>query len=350
MLTSSPASSYLWNNGATTQSITVTETGTFSVVVSNAGGCTAASSVFNVIASSVPTVAVNDLTLCAGDTAILTANGASSYLWSTGATGNSIVVSPSSSTTYTVTGTTSGCAAPPVSSQVTVNPSPVVTVNSPTICAGESVALMAEGADIYLWSTGAESNSIVVGPVSNAIYSVTGTTAGCTSAPAISQVTVNPLPVVDLGGDITLLQGQQIVLDAGAGLTYIWSTGATTQTITINAMGTYSVTVTNNAGCTASDSVVAMTTSAHSPVNDYKISASPNPASDLIYIKCEGSATTSVVLIDNLGRILLQDHSFAPDGSIRSLQLGQIPDGVYYLKVTGKDFSRTISIIHCSHE
>ncbi len=65
-----------------------------------------------------------------------------------------------------------------------------------------------------------------------------------------------PLPVIDLGPTIYICPGTSTTLDAGTGFNkYLWSTGASTQTISVSTAGTYSTTVTNADGCTADDSV-----------------------------------------------------------------------------------------------
>jgi hypothetical protein len=79
--------------------------------------------------------------------------------------------------------------------------------------------------------------------------------AGCSSADTVNVTLVNP-PVLNLGNDTTICFGQQLTLNAGnPGNSFLWSTGATTQSITINQSGTYWVDVTNT-GCTVSDTIV----------------------------------------------------------------------------------------------
>jgi hypothetical protein len=81
-------------------------------------------------------------------------------------------------------------------------------------------------------------------------------------------VQVDPLPTVALGEDAIICDGDSVTLDAGTGLAgYLWSTGDTTQTITILTAGDYSVTVTNEFGCTANDSyTLGVTLAAEKPV------------------------------------------------------------------------------------
>ncbi|MFH1322112.1 MAG: FG-GAP-like repeat-containing protein [Bacteroidota bacterium] len=88
---------------------------------------------------------------------------------------------------------------------------------------------------------------------------------GCDSVRSTVLI-VNPLPVVDLGADTTICNGCSLTLDAGSGFTsYSWSTGDTTQTITVNTTDTYSVTVIDNNGCSAND-MVMVTVSAAGPL------------------------------------------------------------------------------------
>jgi hypothetical protein len=261
---------------------------------------------------------------------------------------NSITVSPTATTTYTVTGTTANCASAPASAQVTVNPVPTVAVNSPTICAGQSATLTANGAATYLWSNLATTNSITVSPTATTTYTVTGTTAGCASAPVSAQVTVNLLPTVDLGPNITMSLGQDTTLDAtGLGLTYMWSTLETTPTITVNSTGTYFVTVTNSStNCTATDSVVVtVTSSAPALDSKYKITVSPNPMQNTLNIRCEGGSTTLVQVFDNLGRLIIEDNSFVPDGVLRTLFLDKVPSGMYQVKIAGDGFVKVIPVV-----
>jgi hypothetical protein len=228
---------------------------------------------------------------------------------------------------------------------VKVNPIPDVIVNSPSICKGESATLTASGADIYTWSTGATDDSIVVSPVADTSYSVTGTSLGCTAA-ADAYVEVNDLPLIELGPDIDLQEGQDTVLNAnGTDVSYLWSTGEVTSSILVNAPGTYVVTVTNSAGCTATDSViVTVITATIEPGSSIRISFSPNPSDDFINILCKGSATSMVRLIDQAGTILMTDYTLVGDGFMRKLNLTAWPAGMYYVSITGAGFTQTFPI------
>ena len=109
-------------------------------------------------------------------------------------------------------------------------------------------------------STGTFSGSGISGSIFNPANAGAGThtiTYTTSSGSEDQQVAVYALPVVSLGQDIQLNQGQSTIIDAGSGFTsYIWSTGATNQTITVSTAGTYSITVTGVGGCINSDDIV----------------------------------------------------------------------------------------------
>ena len=261
-LTATGGSSYLWSNGATTSSITVSASGSYSVVGTCAFGCNNASNAITVTVNPLPTVAVTangPNTFCAGGSVTLTATGATSYLWSNGATTASITVNASGS--YSVTGTNvNGCTSGSNVVAVTTVPLPsiAITANGPTtFCAGGSVTLTATGGVSYLWSNGATTASITVSASGN--YSVVGTCGfGCTNTSNTINVVVNPLPVVTItaGGPTTFCAGGSVTLTAAGCASYLWSNGATTASITVNASGSYSVVGTNANGCHATSNTI----------------------------------------------------------------------------------------------
>lgn len=350
-LSSSQASSYLWSNGATTQSIIASTSGQYSVTV-NSAGCTAASlSAVSVTVLPLPvaTITANaPTTFCQGGSVTLTSSSASSYLWNNGATMKSIVVSTSGDYSVTITDF-NGCTGASQATTVTVLPLPTATVMPPgpiSLCEGASVTLTASTASSYLWSNGATVQSITVS--TTGMYSVTVTGVNmCTAASLPAIVTVNPLPTVDLGPDITLSQGQDTILDAtGAGLSYLWSTGATTPAIIVNSMGTYSVVVTNNSQCTATDTIiVTIVTNIADLENKYRITVTPNPTRQKLNIKCEGSPTTLVQIVNNLGEVVIEDITLVAEGTVRTLNLEKNPPGVYYVRIVGPNFYRAIPIL-----
>jgi len=267
-LTASGASSYLWSNGATTPSITVTAAGEYSVVGTNASGC---SNNMGMLVTTYPAPAATitpsgPTTFCVGGSVTLTASAGTSYLWSNGATTQSINATASGSYSVTVTNA-SGCSATSSPTTVTVNAAPAAMISASgptTFCAGGSVTLTASAGASYLWSNGATTPSI--NATAGGSYSVTVTNAsGCsaTSAPANVVVNANPsTPTVTASGPTTFCAGGSVTLTAPAGFSYLWSTGATSQSIVVAATGSYTVTVTNASGCSSTSAPTGVTVNA----------------------------------------------------------------------------------------
>ena len=231
-LTATGAASYTWsagvtNAGADTANVAPVVTTTYTVN-GTSGTCTG-TAVATVTVNAGLAILVNSPAVCFGQTATLTATGANSYTWSAGATaagGGAATAAPAATTTYTVTGTTGSCSGTAVAT-VTVNSIPVVTVNSPAVCAGSTATLTANGATSYTWSAGAVPvgiNTATVNPAVTTTYTVTGTTLGCTAS-AVAVVTVNASITVAALGD-TICAGETAHLSATGANTYVWSSGA----------------------------------------------------------------------------------------------------------------------------
>jgi gliding motility-associated-like protein len=271
-LTSSPEATYLWSNGATTQSINVTTAGSYSVRVKNASGCQSASSVATIVTvnalPAAPTItASGPTTFCAGGSVTLTSSAGSTYLWSNGATTSSINVTSSGSYTVRVTNANGCQSAASVAKVVTVNAlpvTPIITAGGPTtFCAGGSVTLTSSAGTSYLWSNGATTPSINI--TASGSYTVKVTNAsGCQSAvSAATVVTVNALPItptITAGGPTTFCAGGSVTLTSSAGTSYLWSNGASTPSIIIATSGSYTVKITNASGCQSAASVATIVT------------------------------------------------------------------------------------------
>ena len=261
-LTASPSgSTYLWSGSQTTQSISVapTVTTTYSVSVTTGGVTTSASVLITVNPLPVISATSSASVICIGESATLTASGSStSYLWNTGPTGTTLIVSPTATTSYVVTGTDgNGCSAS-TSVLVTVNPLPVISATSSVsaICLGESATLTASGsATSYTWTPGGVTGAtFVVSPTATTSYVVTGTDGNGCSATATVSLIVNPVPTASITPSTAAISpGSSITLTASGGTTYDWNTGATTSSILVSpaANTTFSVVVGTAAGCTA---------------------------------------------------------------------------------------------------
>ncbi len=260
ILTATGGGTYLWSTGQTGASITVapTATTTYTVTVTN-NGCTDVETVTVNLNSIVATATAAPTAVCPGLSATLTATGGGTYVWSTGQTGASIVVTPTATTTYAVTATNNGCTDV---ATVTVNINSIVataTASPSAICPGLSAALTATGGGTYLWSTGQTGSSISVAPATTTTYSVTVTNNGCTD---VAQVTVSVSGVLTplvTALPATICPGQSSVLTASGGNTYSWNTGQSGASITVNPATTTTYTVTaTSSGCTGSAAITVV--------------------------------------------------------------------------------------------
>ncbi|MEN9700279.1 MAG: hypothetical protein RLZZ301_1477, partial [Bacteroidota bacterium] len=262
VLTANTGSSYLWSNGATTQSITVSSTLDVDVIVTNANGCSATSAITSVVVNALPVANITSLngnSFCQGGSVTLVASTGSSYLWSNNLTTQSITVSSTQSLTVAVTNA-NGCTATSAPFSVTMNAAPVATItaNGPTtFCQGGSVTLTAPAAAAYLWNSGETTQSIVVSVDGPSTVTITNGN-GCSATSAMTNVTVLALPAVQaIAGSNQVCAGSSMNL-TNATIGGIWSS-SNTSVATISATGvvtgvsagsaTISYTVTNANGC-----------------------------------------------------------------------------------------------------
>jgi len=232
----------------------ITTSGTYSVTVTDDIGCSASNSII-VTVNPWPSISITgDLILCEGESTTLTASGSDSYLWEGGLTSSSITVSPTETTTYTVTGTDANNCTATYPIAVTVNPLPTPSIEGNIVlCEGESTTLTASGGKSYLWEGGQTSSSITVSPTETTTYTVTVTDNNGCIASATTTVTVFDNPQVDI--DMTTgTENCTAILTANPNTevyTYEWiPNNETTSEITVSAPGNYAVVITDTNGCT----------------------------------------------------------------------------------------------------
>lgn len=180
-LSANGATTYTWSppaslSGTSGNSVVANPTiNTTYTVVGASGACTGTTNVTVTIGNS-PTITVNSATICSNQSTILSASGASSYTWSNGASTSTISVSPSSTDSYTVTGTMNGCTGYSIST-VSVTSTPTLVLSHDTsIIYGNSVPLVAGGGTTYSWTP---SSALSCNDCSNPTASPTITTQYC---------------------------------------------------------------------------------------------------------------------------------------------------------------------------
>ena len=266
-LTSSAATGNTWSTGATTQSITVTLAGSYTVT-QTVGSCTSpASTAVVVTVNPIPTApnitASGPLSFCPGGSVTLTSSAASGNMWSDNETTQSITVS--SAGTYTVSYTQGGCSSPasaPVSVSVISPPQVVIHANQLSLCPGSgSVTLDATtaSATAYQWNTGATLPSIAIN--TPGFYQVTMTVNGCVGTDTITINSEPLLGTLSLPDSFLICMGDSVTLNATTpnATTYQWSgISANTPIVTVDAAGTYTVSVSNNCGTVSGSTIIAL--------------------------------------------------------------------------------------------
>ena len=259
--TTDTTSTFKWNNGDTTAIIIVNPTSTTTyTVTATSPACSSQASV-TVSVFSPAALSVTNPTICEGQSATITASGATSYKWNNGDSTASISVTPTVTTKYIVTGTVSGCSAVDTAI-VTVDSLPNAQINSVinASCGLNNGQATASGGTYYTWSTIPVQSAATATGLAPGLYTVTvsnGSASGCSSTDTITIHSVPGLVVNVVQVDSVLCNGMDdgsiTVLATGGNpwYAYIWNTTPphNTNQITGLAAGTYIVTVTDQSGC-----------------------------------------------------------------------------------------------------
>jgi len=248
-------------------------TTTYTVTGYNGNSCSDTASIVVLVypKTNVSILPTNPI-ICFGDSVTLNASGATTYSWLPNSGLSCVLcsnpsVSPATTTTYTVTGKGNGGCASKDSITVTINPLPILTIkpSAPVICKGASVPLVVSGATSYTWSppgglSCTSCDSTTANPGSTVIYTVTGTSAGCTAKDSVT-VTID-IPVVAISASSsTVCSGGSTMLSATGAANYTWSppgglscTSCSNTTAILGSTTSYSVVGIDTNGC--SDSAV----------------------------------------------------------------------------------------------
>jgi hypothetical protein len=257
--------SYLWDDASTMQTRATVNTAiavtNYSVTVTDANSCTGVDTIAVTVLADPIVDLGNDTSICDGTSLTLDAGSFSTYVWDdASSTQTRVVSSVLGATTYSVSvSNAAGCSGS--DSIVVTGYAPVVVSlgNDTSICDGATLSLDAGTHTTYTWDDSSASQTRGVAYVLGATtYGVTVTdAAGCQGSDDIV-VTGSIMPIVDLGNDTAVCDGETITLDAGAFTSYVWDDASTMQTrMTVSTLGAvdYSVEVTDTNGCLAADTI-----------------------------------------------------------------------------------------------
>jgi hypothetical protein len=312
----------------------------------------------SVTVNALPAVAATaSAAVCIGGNVTLTASGASTYVWQPGAlTGTTETVSPSTTTTYTLSGTdVNGCVNMDTTTAV-INQLPVLTASAnAAICAGDSASISVTGAASYVWMPGNLTGSaVIVMPSATTTYTVTGTDANGCSNTTSTTVTVNALPTVTLTA-----QGTHCFDDAAYSLTggapaggAYSGPGVSAGTFTPATAGngthtiTYSYADANGCSSSATSTVVVDACASIAEASGfYGVTYTPNPATDVMTVRWDAAKTevNSVEVRDVTGRVVLTEN-VSSNGNVE-LNVASLPAGNYTLVMINNSAKANYSFI-----
>ena len=281
----------------------------------------------NVTVNITPTVSVNSGSICSGASFTIIPSGANTYT----VQGGNAVVSPLSNAGYTVLGLSAeGCVSQNIAtSNVTVNPTPTVSVNSGSICAGQVFTLLPQGAVNYTYPAG----SVTVSPGATTSYTIKGSSAEGCRHEAVSVVTVNPLPQVQISGTLAVIcVGESITLNVSGAVTYTWGDGSngTSLAVSPTVTSTYSITGKDDNSCVHTVSATQIVDPCVGieplPIAETQFVVYPNPNSGEFFI--ETPHDVNIVILNALSQVILRQHL---TGGKNKIDLSHEASGVYFV-------------------
>jgi hypothetical protein len=271
---------YRWSNGSTGNNIQVATASTYQVTVTDACGNTNTSNAVTLAveqAPATPQIAVNGSTsLCAGQSTTLQISNACNgctYSWSNGQSGNSINVSSAATYTVTVTNACGNSTASQTITAATTTSAPVLNATGGNdLCAGQTKTITAanvcQGCTVT-WSNNQTGTSITVNTAGNYTATVSGPCGTANASITINAITAPEVPVLTNSGTTTLCSGASRTLTVSnpcQGCTVTWNNNQTGNSITVNAAGTYTATVSNVCGSQQASVVLTALQAPSAPV------------------------------------------------------------------------------------
>lgn len=367
-LSSTSGPNFSWSNGGNTNSINVLFGGQYSVTVSDANQCTAASVPVTITQNTpaVPVItATGSTTFCTGGSVDVVVNNSSnfaSYVWSDNSTNDTLTVTATG--TYKVT-TTDNNNCTSSSNTITTNvsnaPSPTIAANgATTFCSGDSVVISSTAGDTYLWSNNATTQSIVV--KASGSYTVTVTNADqCNGVGGSNTIAVSVTPTPD-AAFTSAVDGSsyQIAFTNSStnATSYLWDFGngqTSTQqapTHTYTANGNFTVTLTaTNGGCTdvSTGSVNIIGVSVEditSAIESIRLFPNPNNGVATLQIFSNDAETVNVTLTDLSGRVLMNQLLELNSGTNHHpLSTSEYGAGIYLLQISNGAIRQSLRMV-----
>ena len=325
---------------------------TYTASSDDGGDCVYALDI-EVIALPVVVATADETEICLGESVILSGSGADTYSWDMGVT-DGVAFEPGVGTEiYTVTGTDAGTGCENTDEiEVIVNDLPAVAANASDneICLGESFTLTGSGATTYVWTPDGTLDGEEITPeaTGTTTYEVTGTDDnGCVNT-ASTEVTVYDAISITYTTEDEMMgaDGSIDITVTGGNPTYSfdWDNDGTgdfddTEDLTGLSGGTYNVTIEDEAGCSATETIV-LNSQLDIEINaEHKISIYPNPTTSHITILATGSFTYDITDVN--GQILLVANGV----DIKEVSLEELASGIYFVNLTIDGELTTVRVV-----
>lgn len=302
-LSGSGANNYSWNNGVTDGlAFSPASTTTYTVTGTDLNGCVNTDQVIVNVNGNPSVFAGADQTICDGQSVTLNGSGAQTYVWDNGVT-DGVAFNPTTTTTYSVTGTAANGCTGTDQLTITVNLTPGVDAGADqSVCDGQQVTLSASNPDAATlsWDNGVTDGVAFTPSVGATTYTVTANLNGCVNTDQVL-VNSNITPSVDAGADFARCEGQQVVLTANNpdNATISWDNGVVDGQAFTQNVGAVTYTVTADlGGCTSQDQITVTVNA--SPAITGVVSNDNGTANGAIDITVTGgSGTISTYSWDN---------------------------------------------------
>lgn len=346
-LIGSGAQSYTWGNGVTDGvSFAPTSTEKYTVLGVDSNGCENMDSVL-IVVSALPIVnAGNDTSVCVGNSISLTGSGADTYSWDNGVVDGQ-PFSPTTSETYTVTGTDiNGCQ--DIDSVLVLyhEQLPTVTASSSDslICLNETITLTGSGAQTYNWNNGVTDGQPYT-PTASATYTVIGTdTNGCENSDSVFVEVYDTIPQANFSYMLTGFEIAMLDSSSSDVNSWLWRiesdsvSNTETGQYTFTENGTYDVCLIASNDCfsdTLCKQLEITGVGIEHQIGNGKIKVYPNPVTHQLTFDIENVKVTSLRIIDMSGRVL--DYNVNINSHQYSIDVSTFETGMYFYELRNNE-------------
>lgn len=317
-----------WQDNTSNPTYTITQQGLYWIEATTNTGCYVSDSI-NIYYNPLPNVNLgNDTNLCQGNSVVLNTNNLNaSFVWQDNSSNSNYTVTQQGN--YWVDVTTNGCSA---SDSITINfiPLPIVNIgNDTTLCFGNSLLLNASNTNAsYNWQNNTTNSTFTV--IQQGNYWVDVAANGCLASDSIN-VNYNALPIINLGENINLCNGESITLNAtNTNATYVWQDNSINATYNVIEQGIYWVSVTEN-NCSNTDSIRVDIINCDVSLEMPNVFTPNNDHANDYYIpkNAIGISNANLSIFNRWGMLLFQTTDMAKgwDGKING---SESPTGTYY--------------------